>query len=254
LESSKFVWAFSQLFDSLKGFPLRMTKDNCFYFKVLSNAIGNAELFEFCHNVVLSNQNDFTPMELLQQYPCDTFPAFAPIYDEVASKFHTFEFSKLSALSVLHLGFIFGNGNLCIKSEDSLFDFLNFYRSNRFDNEGVFSLFGFIHFPKLSFEHLKAFFSSFPLPLISSSIWDSLPNLSPNPNFSVTNGRYAKPPHNETKFESLNDGSGGVFYYFRSKCSNRNPNNSEFLNVTPSSIHASEYPHSSVLEWNNSRK
>jgi hypothetical protein len=72
--------------------------------------------------------------------------------------------------------------------------------------------------------------------------------LTPNPNFSVSTDRYLKAPFKETKFDLHNDVSNGVFSYFRSQCSNQNPNNSEFINVTSSENYSPNYPPSYLLD------
>jgi hypothetical protein len=252
-ERSKFVSAFSLLFESLKGFPLEISTDNCFYFESISKFIENSELLLFCRKFITSNFTTFTSLQLLQHYPSDALPTFSTIYDEIASTFHSFDFSELCRISIFHLRFILNNDKLCLKDEDSLFKFLNIYLSSHPDDADIYSLFEFVCFERLTSGHLQTFFTTFPIAFLTSTLWNSLLHLNPNPDFSVPKDRYFKAPIKEIKFEPRTDGSNGVFSYFRSQCSNQNPQNSSFLSVTASSTGGSSYSISNVLDWNTNQ-
>ena len=162
-----------------RGSPIEVDSETSEKIQILSIILDNSEIYD--------GMNDLFPIEInvtkipsiiqfLQLFETSkiTFSAhnLAKYYDFISSNFHSIEESQLLQLRKTVIHSIISNEHLKVKSEDSLFDFINklFEKENDEENDsfGIISFYEKVDIINLSIEKLNEFLERIKFPEMTS--------------------------------------------------------------------------------------
>lgn len=252
-----------------RGNPIEVDSETSEKLLILSVILDNSEIYDGMNDLfpieISKTKIDFI-LQFLQLFEASktTFSSFNPtkFYDIISSNFHSIEENQLLQLPKTVIYEIISNKHLKVKSEDSLFDFINKFFENDEDDDDdendefdIISFYEKIDMKYLSKEKLNEFLDRIKISKITSNLWQNVKHfisiVNPESRENIKNEtRYVKQYSEVTFSGSQDDRFKGII----SKLGNGNAKSAyenKIIDITASSYHNDSLHPSKALEYEN---
>lgn len=248
-----------------RGNPIEVDPETSVKLLILSVILDNSEIYDGM-NDLFANEINQTKIEFILQFfqlfetTKTTFSIFNPakFYDIISSNFHSIDENQLLQLPKTVIYSIISNEHLKVKSEDSLFDFINKLFVNDEDDENdefdMISFYEKIDMINLSKEKLNEFLDRIKISNMTSNLWQNVKHFISiaRPESRENEASYVK-QHKEEKV-SFSGSQDDRFKGIISRLGNGNAKSAyenKIIDITAASCHNDSFHPSKALEDGN---